>query len=69
VTSGPLPRHLLRARDLADSRYAEPLDLDALARAANVSPRHVRDPSGNLFRIVQPMEYDIEAMKPVSTAS
>lgn len=36
----PLARHLLRARDLADSRYAEPLDLEALARAAHVSPRH-----------------------------
>jgi transcriptional regulator GlxA family with amidase domain len=36
----PLARHLLRARDLVDSRYAEPLDLEALARAAHVSPRH-----------------------------
>jgi transcriptional regulator GlxA family with amidase domain len=36
----PLARHLLRARDLVDSRYAEPLDLQALARAAGVSPRH-----------------------------
>jgi transcriptional regulator GlxA family with amidase domain len=35
-----LARHLLNARDLADRRYAEPLDLEALARAANVSPRH-----------------------------
>jgi transcriptional regulator GlxA family with amidase domain len=40
VTPVPLSRHLLRARDLVDSRYAEPLDLEALARAANVSPRH-----------------------------
>jgi AraC-like DNA-binding protein len=40
VTAPPFARHLLRARDLADSRYAEPLDLDALARAARVSPRH-----------------------------
>jgi AraC-like DNA-binding protein len=40
VTAPPLARHLLRARDLVDSRYAEPLDLDALARAAHVSPRH-----------------------------
>jgi transcriptional regulator GlxA family with amidase domain len=40
VTAPALARHLLRARDLADSRYAEPLDLDALARAARVSPRH-----------------------------
>jgi AraC-like DNA-binding protein len=35
-----LERHLLRARDLADRRYGEPLDLQALAREANVSPRH-----------------------------
>jgi transcriptional regulator GlxA family with amidase domain len=40
VNSTPLARHLLRARDLVDGRYAEPLDLDALARAAHVSPRH-----------------------------
>lgn len=40
MTTVPLARHLLTARDLADRRYAEPLDLDALARAANVSPRH-----------------------------
>jgi AraC-like DNA-binding protein len=36
----PLARHLLRARDLVDGHYAEPLDLDALARTAHVSPRH-----------------------------
>jgi AraC-like DNA-binding protein len=35
-----LERHLLRARDLADTRYAEPLDLRRLAREAHVSPRH-----------------------------
>jgi AraC-like DNA-binding protein len=40
VNTAPLARHLLRARDLVDSRYAEPLDLEALARAAHVSPRH-----------------------------
>ena len=32
--------HLRRARDLADRHYAEPLDLEALARAANVSKHH-----------------------------
>jgi transcriptional regulator GlxA family with amidase domain len=36
----PLSRHLLRARDLADAHYDEPLDLAQLARAANVSERH-----------------------------
>ena len=40
MTPAPLARHLLRARDLVDGRYAERLDLNALARAAHVSPRH-----------------------------
>jgi AraC-like DNA-binding protein len=40
VSTAPLARHLLNARDMADRRYPEPLDLEALARAANVSPRH-----------------------------
>ena len=40
MTAAPLARHLLRARDLVDSRYDEPLDLEALARTAHVSPRH-----------------------------
>jgi transcriptional regulator GlxA family with amidase domain len=40
VKPAPLARHLLRARDLMDSDYAEPLDLDALASIAGVSPRH-----------------------------
>ena len=33
-------RHLLRAKDLADARYREQLDLDALARAAHLSRAH-----------------------------
>jgi AraC-like DNA-binding protein len=33
-------RHLLRAKDLVDARYREPLDVPALARAAFVSPAH-----------------------------
>ena len=33
-------RHLLRAKDLADSRYAEPLTVDDLARAAGYSRAH-----------------------------
>jgi AraC-like DNA-binding protein len=36
----PPARHLLRARDLADSRYFEPLDVDDLARAARLSRAH-----------------------------
>jgi AraC-like DNA-binding protein len=34
----PPARHLLRARDLADARYAEPLTVADLARAAGLSP-------------------------------
>jgi AraC-like DNA-binding protein len=33
-------RHLLRAKDLVDARYREPLDVAALARAAKLSPAH-----------------------------
>jgi transcriptional regulator GlxA family with amidase domain len=33
-------RHLLRAKDLVDARYAERLDVPALARAARLSPAH-----------------------------
>jgi AraC-like DNA-binding protein len=33
-------RHLLRARDLIDARYADQLDVPTLARAAHASPAH-----------------------------
>jgi AraC-like DNA-binding protein len=36
----PPARHLLRARDLADARYFEPLGVDDLARAAGLSRAH-----------------------------
>src|ERR671917_939992 len=36
----PPARHLLRAKDLADSRYFEPLDVDDMARAAGLSRAH-----------------------------
>ena len=36
----PPARHLLRARDLIDARYREPLDVAALAKAAHASPAH-----------------------------
>jgi AraC-like DNA-binding protein len=38
--SVPIARHLLRARDLADARYVDPLDVDDLARAAGLSRAH-----------------------------
>jgi AraC-like DNA-binding protein len=36
----PPARHLVRAKDLADARYFEPLDVDDLARAAGLSRAH-----------------------------
>src|SRR5581483_9560298 len=36
----PPARHLLRAKDLADARYFEPLDVGDLARAAGLSRAH-----------------------------
>jgi AraC-like DNA-binding protein len=40
TTYVPPARHLLRAKDLADARYAEPLGVDDLARAAGLSRAH-----------------------------
>jgi AraC-like DNA-binding protein len=40
AVSLPPERHLLRARDLADSRFADTLDVQDLARAAGLSPAH-----------------------------
>src|SRR5438876_8470497 len=36
----PPARHLLRAKDVADARYSEPLGVDDLARAAGLSRAH-----------------------------
>jgi len=36
----PATRHLLRAKDLADARYFEPLEVTDMARAAGLSPAH-----------------------------
>jgi AraC-like DNA-binding protein len=36
----PAERHLLRARDLVDARYSEPLDVGDLARSAGLSRAH-----------------------------
>ena len=36
----PPVRHLLKAKDLIDARYRDPLDVPALARAAHLSPAH-----------------------------
>src|SRR5215212_11753415 len=36
----PPARHLLRAKDLADARYAEPIGVDDMAGAAGLSRAH-----------------------------
>jgi AraC-like DNA-binding protein len=36
----PSTRHLLRAKDLIDARYREPLDIQTLARVAHLSSAH-----------------------------
>src|SRR5712671_3939051 len=36
----PPARHLLRAKDLADARYAEPLGVEKMAAAAGLSRAH-----------------------------
>jgi len=40
VNPVPPARHLLRAKDLADARYREPLEVADLARAARLSQAH-----------------------------
>jgi AraC-like DNA-binding protein len=40
VSPVPPARHLLRAKDLIDARYREPLDVPTLARAARLSTAH-----------------------------
>ena len=40
ATTVPPARHLQRAKDLADARYFEPLDVEAMARAAHLSRAH-----------------------------
>jgi len=50
-TSHPVERHLLRARDLADRSYAEPLEVADLARAAGLSPAHFSDRFTTVFGV------------------
>jgi AraC-like DNA-binding protein len=40
MTPVPPARHPLRAKDLADARYRDPLGVPDLARAARLSPAH-----------------------------
>ena len=45
----PPARHLLRAKDLADARFFEPLTVDDLARAAGLSRAHFSREFGRAF--------------------
>jgi len=49
MTEPPPVRHLLRAKDLADTRYAEPLAVRDLARVAGLSPAHFSREFGQAF--------------------
>lgn len=40
TTAVPPARHLLRAKDLADARYADPIRVADMAEAARLSPAH-----------------------------
>lgn len=40
MVASTLPRQLVRAKDLADARYAEPLVVEDMARAASLSRAH-----------------------------
>jgi AraC-like DNA-binding protein len=52
-------RHLLRARDLVDARYRDPIDVAALARAAKLSPAHFSREFRKAFG-VSPHQYVLE---------
>jgi transcriptional regulator GlxA family with amidase domain len=56
VVAPSLLPFLRQARDLVDQRYAEPLDLDALARAAHVSRYHFARSFGAVYGD-SPMRY------------
>jgi AraC-like DNA-binding protein len=40
MPSQPIARHLLRAKDLADARFADPITVADLAESARLSPAH-----------------------------
>jgi AraC-like DNA-binding protein len=40
VSAVPPARHLLRAKDLADARYFDPIEVSDMARAASLSAAH-----------------------------
>ena len=40
MSAVPPARHLLRAKDLADARYFDPIEVADMARAASLSPAH-----------------------------
>ena len=51
MASVVIERHLLRAKDLADARFAEPLEVADLARAAGLSRAHFSRAFRSVFGI------------------
>jgi AraC-like DNA-binding protein len=51
MASVVIERHLLRAKDLADERFAEPLEVADLARAAGLSQAHFSRAFRSVFGI------------------
>jgi len=51
MASVVIERHLLRAKDLADARFAEPLEVADLARAAGLSQAHFSRAFRSVFGI------------------
>lgn len=51
MTSSTLPRQLLRAKDLADARYMEPLAVEDMARAASLSRSHFSEQFREAFGV------------------
>jgi len=58
----PPARHLLRAKDLADLNYAEPLSVKDLSRGAGLSPAHFsREFKATFGGVAPPLPHDTTA--------
>ena len=51
MVASSLPRQLVRAKDLADARYAEPLGVEDMARAASLSRAHFSERFRDAFGV------------------
>ncbi|MGL5824332.1 MAG: hypothetical protein ACRCYU_05775 [Nocardioides sp.] len=57
----PPSRHLLRAKDLADARYAQPVSVPDMAAVARLSPAHFSGSSQGVRRSSAPVSADAPA--------